>query len=123
MNTAPHAVLVVEDDSDIRDAVIEILEEQGYAAAGAGHGAEALAKLRSSHQTICLILLDMMMPVMDGWSFCEEREKDPALASIPLVVVSAVAWNDPRNAAVRAVEHLRKPLDVTKLLAIVERYC
>ena len=123
MNAVRHGVLVVEDDSDIRDAVIEILEAQGYAASGAGHGAEALAKLRNGHQTTCLILLDMMMPVMDGWSFCEEREKDPALASIPLVVVSAVAWNDPRNAAVRAVEHLRKPLDVTKLLAIVERYC
>ena len=123
MNTLPHGVLVVEDDSDIRDAVIEILEAKGYAASGAGHGAEALAKLRTGRQTFCLILLDMMMPVMDGWSFCAEVAKDPALASIPVVVLSAVARNDPRNAAVVAVEHLRKPLDVPKLLATVERYC
>jgi CheY-like chemotaxis protein len=122
MPTTPHPVLVVEDDADIRDAMIGILEAEGYAVRGARHGAEALAELRAGSRP-CIILLDLMMPVMDGWAFCQEREKDPALAAIPIVVVSAVAPHDARNACVRAVEHLAKPLDVAKLLAAVERYC
>jgi CheY-like chemotaxis protein len=122
MATTAHPVLVVEDDADIRDAMIGILEAEGYAVRGACHGAEALAELQAGSRP-CIILLDLMMPVMDGWAFCREREKDPALATIPIVVVSAVARHDPRNACVRAVEHLTKPIDVAKLLATVERYC
>lgn len=117
-----HPVLVVEDDADIRDALVEILELEGYAVSAAGHGEEALEQLRAGCKP-CVIVLDMMMPVMDGWAFCEEREKDPELASIPLVVVSAVAPQDPRNAAVRAVDHLPKPIDIDKLLATVGSYC
>jgi CheY-like chemotaxis protein len=117
-----HPVLVVEDDADIREALVEILQLEGYAVFEAGHGEEALAQLRAGCKP-CVIVLDMMMPVMDGWAFCEEKDKDPALASIPLVVVSAVAAQDPRNACVRAVDHLPKPIDIGKLLATVESYC
>jgi CheY-like chemotaxis protein len=123
MAEAVHRVLVVEDDIDIRDAIIGILETEGYDACGVGHGAHALATLRSAPVKPCLILLDLMMPVMDGWTFCIEKQKDPSLAPIPVVVVSAIARHDPRNADVRAVGHLSKPLDVAKLLATVERHC
>jgi two-component system, chemotaxis family, chemotaxis protein CheY len=123
MTGAAHCVLVVEDDVDIRDAIIGILETEGYDACGAGHGAHALTKLRSAPVKPCLILLDLMMPVMDGWTFCVEKQNDPSLAAIPVVVVSAVARHDPRNASVRAVGHLSKPLDVDKLVAAVERHC
>lgn len=122
MNTELHPVLVVEDDEDIREAMVGILEAQGYTVSAAHHGAEALAQLQTGHVP-CLILLDLMMPVMDGWTFCEEREKDPALAAIPVVVVSAVSRLDPRTASLRAVAHVPKPLDVSKLLATVELYC
>ena len=119
---AHHSVLVVEDDVDIRDALVEILQLEGYAVSAAGHGEEALEQLRGGYRP-CIIVLDMMMPVMDGWAFCEEKEKDPVLAPIPLVVLSAVAPQDPRNASVRAVDHIPKPIDVEKLLAAVECYC
>ena len=118
----PHPVLVVEDDVDIRDAMVDLLEAKGYSVSAAGHGAEALAQLQGGTRP-CLILLDLMMPVMDGWTFCTEKEKDPSLAEIPILVVSAVPRQDPRNSCVRAVSHLSKPLEVDKLLAAVERYC
>ncbi len=122
MTTKAHPVLVVEDDADIRDAMVSILESEGYSVCAACHGADALAQLQAGSRP-CIILLDLMMPVMDGWTFCEEREKDPSLAAIPVLVLSAVARQDPRNARMRAVEHLSKPLNVDKLLAAVERYC
>jgi CheY-like chemotaxis protein len=122
MTNPSHPILVVEDEPDIRDLMVAILESEGYAVSAASHGAEALARLQAG-PVPCIILLDLMMPVMDGWTFCHEREKDPALAAIPLVVVSAVSREDPRNAGVRAVGHLPKPLDIGSLLAAVERFC
>jgi CheY-like chemotaxis protein len=116
------AVLVVEDDEDIREAMVGVLESQGYCVWAAHHGEDALAQLRARGAP-SIILLDLMMPVMDGWTFCQEKDKDPALAAIPLVVVSAVPRQDPRNACIHAVGHVSKPLDVGKLLAAVERYC
>jgi CheY-like chemotaxis protein len=117
-----HPVLVVEDDEDIRETMIDVLESRGYSVAAATHGGEALAQLQNGG-TPCIILLDLMMPVMDGWAFCQEIEKDPALAAIPLIVVSAASRQDPRTARIHAVEHIPKPLDVGKLLATLERYC
>lgn len=76
------SVLVVEDDDDVRDMMVELLEAGGYTALIARHGEEALAQLRAG-QRPCIILLDLMMPVMDGWTFCDEVQKDPALAGIP----------------------------------------
>jgi CheY-like chemotaxis protein len=117
-----HCVLVVEDDPDIREAMTLILEGAGYTVRGAEHGAEALARLREG-LTPCVILLDLTMPVMDGWTFCEETEKDPALATVPIVVVSAVPRKSTRDSSARAVARLTKPLDVRKLLVELERHC
>lgn len=122
MTSDAHPVLVVEDDEDIRALVVEVLTSEGYAVYAAGHGADALAQLRAGCKP-CLILLDLTMPVMDGWTFCKEREKDPSFAEIPVVVVSALARTDPRNVGMRAVDHLVKPLNIDKLLATVEQYC
>jgi len=117
-----HPVLVIEDEPDIRDVMVEILESAGYAVSAASHGAEALAYLKAGSRP-CIILLDLMMPVLDGWTFSQEKQRDPELATIPVVVVSAVARQDPRNANMNAVEHLAKPLNIGKLLAAVEHYC
>ena len=113
---------MVEDDADIRDAMVGILESEGYAVSAASHGAEALARLQAGARP-CLILLDLTMPVMDGWTFCQEKQKDPALAPIPILVVSAVGRTDPRNASMRVVDHLTKPLNIGKLLAAVHLHC
>ena len=116
-------ILVVEDDADIRELVAMILEDQGYEVQVAEHGADALTKLRSVGEKPCLILLDLMMPIMDGWSFCEEKERDPSLSEIPVVVVSAVERSDARNASVRSAGHLPKPVDMTTLLQTVALHC
>lgn len=122
MNREGHPVLVVEDEPDIRDLMVAVLESEGYAVRSAAHGADALAQLRVGSPP-CVILLDLMMPVMDGWTFCREKQKVPELAAIPVVVVSAVSKRDPRNAGAGVVEHLPKPIEIGALLAAVERLC
>jgi len=82
------AVLVVDDDADIREALVEALSIHGYKVAEATNGAEALSYLRT-HDPPRVIILDLMMPIMDGWRFCEERGMDAVLAAIPVVVISA----------------------------------
>ena len=89
--------------------------------ATASNGQEALDQLRSGTDLPSLILLDLMMPVMDGWEFRREQRKDPAIADVPVVVLSAL---DPsRGADIGAVEFLKKPLDFDHLLALVRQYC
>jgi CheY-like chemotaxis protein len=117
-----HPVLVVEDDRDIREVMVEILESAGYAVSSASDGAEALAYLKAGTRP-CIIVLDLMMPVMDGWTFSQEKQKDPELAAIPVLVVSAVGRQDPRNASMNAVAHLSKPLNVDKLMAALQIHC
>ncbi|HEU4735205.1 MAG TPA: response regulator [Kofleriaceae bacterium] len=117
-----HVVLVVDDDRDIRDSLIEMLEEHGYHAAGAANGLEALAVLGASPDPPCLILLDLMMPVMDGQEFREEQLKNPAWAQIPVVAISAYS-----DAVARAhaldLECLRKPLALRPVIEMVRRHC
>ena len=115
-------VLIIEDDDDIREVMIEILSESGYAVCAARHGAEALAQLRTG-PTPGVILLDLTMPVMDGWTFCREKQQDPALAAIPVVVTSAVSPRDPRNDELGAATFMAKPLDFHELLASIRRHC
>jgi two-component system, chemotaxis family, chemotaxis protein CheY len=117
-----HSILVIDDDPDMRSSLTDILGEEGYRVAGVRNGREALEHLR--HKTRpSLILLDMMMPDMDGWRFRREQQKVPALASIPVVIVSA--HSSVRDAALvlGAADYLRKPLKVDSLLEIAERYC
>jgi CheY-like chemotaxis protein len=115
-------VLIVEDDYAIRDALMQLLEDEGYAVAGAANGQEALDLLRR-HLPPCLILLDLMMPVMTGWEFRAEQQRDPALATIPVVVVSADRHALTTAADMDAVAILVKPVPLRDVLAIVERYC
>src|SRR5678815_5518609 len=107
-----HTVLVVEDDVDIRQALVEILEDQGFETLGARDGADALDILSRATDLPCVILLDLMMPVMDGAAFREAQRNDPRLASIPVVVLSAY-WDVDRHAdGLDAVSVLRKPPSV-----------
>lgn len=114
------AVLIVEDDADLREMIAHLLTLEGLEAASVANGREALDYLRRS-DTPNVILLDLMMPVMDGWEFRREQRADPALAQVPVVVLSALDGS--RASDVRADAVLKKPLDFDKLLQLVRSYC
>jgi len=117
-----HIVLVVEDDPDIRDTFCEALGDHGYTPVGASNGAEALEYLRSDRAPPCLILLDLMMPVMDGQTFRAEQLADPELARIPCIVISA--YRDVERYAIEmAADCLPKPVRLDVLLATARRHC
>jgi CheY-like chemotaxis protein len=109
-------ILVVDDERDIREAIAELLEEEGYDVEAAGDGAEALDKARACHPVV--VLLDLMMPVMNGWEFRARQRGDPELASIPVIVVSALG----KVADVEAAAYLQKPFELDALLDAVKRH-
>jgi CheY-like chemotaxis protein len=117
-----HSILVVDDDPDIRDSLTEILGDEGYRVTGVGNGREALAYLTAQTRP-SLILLDMMMPEMDGWRFRVEQQKNPDFAGIPVVILSAHGNVREAALALGAADYLRKPLRIESLLEIAERYC
>jgi two-component system, chemotaxis family, chemotaxis protein CheY len=116
------SILIVEDDVDVREALATFLAGEGYDVVEAGDGAEALERLRGS-TVVRLILLDLMMPVMNGWEFRKRQLEDPALATIPVVVVTADNSAVRRAADAGAVACLLKPVEFPDLLAYVGRYC
>jgi CheY-like chemotaxis protein len=123
MGTTAGTVLLVEDDDDVRSAVSELLRIQGYTVAEAANGREALDVLRSDGFRPCIILLDIMMPVMNGIEFRAEQLRDPALADMPVVVISADSQVKAKAASVRAVEYMQKPLQFDVLLGILDQHC
>jgi CheY-like chemotaxis protein len=118
----PPAVLVVDDDRDIRETLCELLEDEGYRAVGAGDGREAIATIRASDALPALILLDLMMPTMDGLAFRAEQLQVAAWAAIPTVVLSAFAV-DEAAAIELAAPILKKPIAIDRLLETVARHC
>ncbi len=114
------SVLVVEDDADVRQSLVEVLEDEGYEVAAAGDGLEALDYLHAA-QKPRLILLDLMMPRMDGFQFRAAQQNDQSLAEIPVAVVSADEQGGSKATALRASGYLRKPVKLADLLALVAR--
>ena len=110
-------ILVVEDDQDIREAVAELLEMEGYHPVLSNNGQEALDRLHHMKRP-CLILLDVMMPVMDGYTFMARLQHEAPLADIPVVITSA-SHQPPAGA--RAC--VNKPFDLGHLLAVVKQFC
>jgi CheY-like chemotaxis protein len=98
-----------------------ILEYRGYAVDTAENGEHALEKMRAS-TTPCLVLLDLMMPVMDGWKLWNEMIKDDDLASVPVVVLSGIA-EFPAARVINAAAHLRKPVELSRLYQVIEKFC
>lgn len=121
---ATQDVLVVDDNDELREVLTELLSSEGYVVASASNGREALNSLRSGDAHPRLILLDLTMPVMDGWEFCAESSKDPILRKIPIGVVSATG-PDERPPPFRLVDagYFPKPTDCTNLLRTVASYC
>lgn len=116
---APHkrTVLVVDDDYDLRETLRDVLEDEGYLVQTAANGQEALDCLHDGSAPE-VVLLDLMMPVMDGWHFLDELQRDSALADIPVVVMSA---SQDRGRGLGNTAFLSKPLDYHTLVATVAR--
>jgi CheY-like chemotaxis protein len=115
-----HSVLVVEDDDTIRETLVEFLGDHGFLASGASHGREALDKL-SATEPPCLIVLDLMMPVMDGREFRAQMLADPELSKVPVIVISAL--REGSLADLQVTSFLKKPLKLADLLTLVKRHC
>ncbi len=117
---AGQLVMVIDDDEDIRAALSGLLEEAGFRVVGFGNGKQGLAYLATG-ELPCLILLDLMMPVMDGWQFRVEQMMNPALASVPVIVITAggTASRGPDL----GVEVVAKPFDMNVLLTMVRSHC
>lgn len=113
---AAKRVLLVEDDVDIQEAMLDILTEEGFEVATAGHGQDALSLLQSGAFSPHIILLDLMMPVMDGWTFRERQMADNRLQQIPVVVVSADRGARAKAEAMKVSACLTKPVDLPQLL-------
>jgi CheY-like chemotaxis protein len=113
-------VLIVEDDGDLRETLAELLRLNGYSVLTASNGREALCYLRSGEPPR-VILLDLMMPIMDGWEFRNALATDPSLARVPIVVLSGVDSTAGEN-HFRAAEHLTKPVTLDAVLSAVQTY-
>lgn len=116
------SVLVVEDDHDIRESICEALTILGYSVQMAANGKEALDLLERISPP-CMILLDLMMPVMDGWQFREVQSVHPRMKEIPVVVVSADNHVAEKGRRLGAANHMKKPVDFRSLQSMVETYC
>lgn len=116
------SILIIEDEPSIRSTLQELLKLEGYQTVyGAANGQEALELLRRIEHP-CLILLDLMMPVMDGFQFLDRRDESDIVASIPIVIMSA-AWESAKKAQRRVEGIMKKPVDFDRLLETVHKYC
>ena len=120
MSEGTRNVLVVEENIDVREAMTAFLEGEGYHVVGAANGREALVQLRTS-VIFCVVLLDLGMPVMDGWEFRAQQLGEPAMASIPVVIVSVDGLLAQDEGAPAAV--FPKPVGWGHLLETVQQHC
>ena len=114
-------LMIVDDDDDLRQTLANVIAAYGYKVTAFGDARVALAALEDG-QTPFLILLDLMMPGMSGWEFRAAQLENASLASIPVVVVTAANVASHGMPTLPDVEILRKPFDLDRLLAIIERY-
>ena len=116
------SILIVEDDDDVRGALAAVLEEEGYSVLEARHGEEALRALRGP-VAVCLILLDLFMPTMNGWAFRDAQRRDPDLSAIPVIVLSADSAAVKSAASMGVVDYMVKPVDFDRLLKLIALHC
>lgn len=116
-------VLVVDDDKNDCEFISAKLAEHGYKAVVKGNGREALDYLHGPAAKPGLILLDLMMPEMTGWEFRRAQQDDPAIADIPVAIITGMADVEGKAEAVGAVDVLTKPSKVEDLTSVVSRFC
>jgi len=115
-------ILIVEDDGAIRETLRAILQDEGYPVAVASNGREALELLEASGPPAACII-DLVMPVMNGWELCAELARRPALARVPLLLVSANSRLDTPPPGLETVQVMQKPINFDRLLQYVQRHC
>jgi len=116
-----HRVLIVEDNDDLRILLCEVLEDAGFDVLAVTNGAEGLEAAHTWQPAA--IVLDLMMPVMDGATFLRKRERTPGLASIPVLVLTAHPYHHRVLDGLSPTAVLRKPYDVEELIAAVQALC
>jgi CheY-like chemotaxis protein len=115
-----HRILLIEDEELLREGLKQILEEDGCRVVAAADGAAAMELLRNGDFSPCMILLDLMMPGMNGWDFLQLHDRHPTLSKIPIAVASAYPFAE-KEAYPGIV--LRKPFSPAKLKQVVEEHC
>lgn len=115
MDAEPRTVLIVDDESDLRNCLGDLFEDEGYRVETAADGREGLERVRSLPRP-CVVLLDLIMPIMSGNEVHAAMQADPALADIPVIVLTSAPWRAPSGVLV-----MRKPIDLNRLLDTVKR--
>src|SRR3954454_11079410 len=112
-------ILLVDDDDELRESIAEGLEAAGFVVIRAADGHDALGHLRHESRP-ALVLLDLLMPGMNGWQLCEVIHADPALADIPIVALTATASMDPESLHLADVaDWIAKPFDLNEVLGVI----
>jgi CheY-like chemotaxis protein len=118
----PGSIVIIEDDEDIREAMHALLELEGFPVTSFANGKEAIDALKEYSEP-CLILLDLMMPIMNGWEFLKARKAlGDTIVAIPVYIVSAIA-NQLEAEETGASGYIKKPVDAEILVKIVKGYC
>lgn len=115
-------VLIVEDDDDLRDSLAELLALRGYKVVGVANGREALDILANGLSP-CLIILDLMLPIVSGWEFRNQQLADPRLSEIPIMVLSGVNNLEIESQRLQAIAFVPKPINFDLLFKTVDQYC
>lgn len=118
----PSAILIVDDHHDIRESLQELLERSGYRTIGCSSATDALTLLQSG-ESVCLILLDLMMPTISGFQFREQQRASAAIGDIPVAVISAAPQPQDYHGNLQAVAYLRKPINPAHVLALALQHC
>ncbi len=114
-------ILVVEDDADILEVVTQLLELEGFEVLKAGNGQVAIDLLEKTELLPHLILLDLMMPVKDGFEFRKYQMNHPRISSIPVVVMTAEGHHSERKSLLKANAILKKPIDIDELVGFIRK--
>lgn len=116
-------VLLVDDDEGIRDALGEMLRDEGFRVVTAENGRKAIQWLQEHRPTSCVVLLDLMMPVMDGNEFLRAKQRDVSLSAIPVLVITAAGTRFCVDQTPDIKEFIDKPIAVPQLMAALESWC
>lgn len=115
-------ILIIEDDAGIRDMLTMLLEDDDHSVTGAANGQQALNHLRQRERLPQLILLDLAMPIMNGWQFRAAQHADPRLAAIPVIVLSADRGVKENPESISADAYLAKPVLLCDLVTVINQF-